>query len=235
MTWGGRFFINCHLSSHYDLCYVPLLFWICGSFVPEWVLCCECIVLDLSSDNCTRILLLVPDTEPLLSVFVLLPLRVITGVRITDDCSVFSCGGRGRRLRSQACRIAALGVNLTSGSHSKQRFKKSRNSGSSQPFNALFNSFEPGGPRGLPLLDRPPVKTIVPSGSVDALQYLGYPFELMKFFERFPRSISFCGGIPRSSIMHASWSPSSSPGSNGKPVRSSASMQPNDHISIGIP
>ena len=35
------------------------------------------------------------------------------------------------------------------------------------------SSLDPGGPRGLPLLDLPPLRTVVPSGRVVAVQYRG--------------------------------------------------------------
>ena len=82
-------------------------------------------------------------------------------------------GGRGRRLRSQACLRAELGFILVAGSHSRQRRMKSRNKGSSQPLRAVCSSREPGGPRGLPRRERPPLRTVVPSGSVVAVQYRG--------------------------------------------------------------
>lgn len=63
----------------------------------------------------------------------------------------------------------------------------------------------------------PPLRTVVPSANVVAVQYLGKPLLLMKFFDLFPCSTSFCGGMPSSSIMHAIWSASSSPGSRGNP------------------
>lgn len=56
---------------------------------------------------------------------------------------------------------------------------------SSQPLSACTQSLEPGGPRGLPRLLRPPFRTIDPSGMVVCEQYLGYPFELIKFRARF--------------------------------------------------
>ena len=84
-------------------------------------------------------------------------------------------GGRGRRRRSQPCLRAALGVIRVTGSHSRHLRMKSRNMGSSQPFRAVWSSRDPGGPRGLPLLDRPPFRTVVPSGKVVTVQYRGYP------------------------------------------------------------
>lgn len=65
----------------------------------------------------------------------------------------------------------------------------------------------------------PPLSTVFPSGRVVAVQYRGRPLLLMKFLERLPCSMSFCGGMPSSSIIHAIWSASSSPGRSGKPAR----------------
>ena len=79
-------------------------------------------------------------------------------------------GGRGSLLRNHACLNAALGVILVAGSHSKHLRMKSRKRGSSQPFSAVWSSLEPGGPLGFPLLDLPPLSTVVPSGSVVAVQ-----------------------------------------------------------------
>jgi len=44
----------------------------------------------------------------------------------------------------------------------------------------------------------------------------------------------FSGG-PNTSMMQASCSCSFSPGKMGTPVKSSARMQPSDHMSIGMP
>lgn len=60
-------------------------------------------------------------------------------------------------LLSQACRRACDGVNLAEGSQSKHLFRKSRNSGSSQPLRAAVKFLDPGIPRILPLLDRPAI------------------------------------------------------------------------------
>ena len=87
--------------------------------------------------------------------------------------AVCTCGGRGSRRLSHACRSAAVGVIRVTGSHSRHRRIKSKNRGSSQPLRAVWSSLEPGGPRGLPRLDRPPFRTVVPSGSVVAVQYRG--------------------------------------------------------------
>ena len=146
-----------------------IVFGICGNFV-------SCLT---SSDVEPRILPLVAELSfadcadaPLLGV------RIAPGVAV-DDVSPLPeespeavGGGRGRRRRNQACRNAELGVIRVAGSHSRQRRIKSRKSGSSQPFNAVCSSRDPGGPRGLPRLERLPLRTVVPSGSVVAVQYL---------------------------------------------------------------
>ena len=110
----------------------------------------------------------------------------------------FSCpgGGFGRRRRSQAWRSACPGVIRAAGSHSRQRFMKSWNSGSSQPLSAVTRSLLPGGPRYFPRRDLPPCSVKVPSLFVVAVQYLGYPLELIKLRARFDTSSSFCGGMP---------------------------------------
>lgn len=144
-------------------------------------------------------------------------------------------GGFGNRLRNHACRKAWDGLILTEGSHSKHLRRKSVNKGSSHPFNAVAHSLLPGGPRNFPLLDLPAFSTVDPSERVVVWQYLGWPLELMKFFARFDWSNNLCGGIPSSSIVHANWSPSSSPGRRGYPVNSSDKMHPKLHMSIGMP
>jgi len=93
--------------------------------------------------------------------------------RVPDGLSEFSCGGRGSLLLSHACLRAALGVILVAGSHSRHRRMKSVNRGSSHPLRAVCSSREPGGPRGFPLLDLPPLRTVEPSGRVVAVQYRG--------------------------------------------------------------
>ncbi len=79
-------------------------------------------------------------------------------------------GGRGKRRLSQAWRKAWLGDIRVTGSQSKHRRMKSKKSGSSQPLSAVWSSRDPGGPRGLPLRDRPPLRTVVLSGSVVTVQ-----------------------------------------------------------------
>lgn len=147
-----------------------------------------------------------------------------------------SAGGLGSLLRSQPCLSAWGGVIRAAGSHSKHRWRKSINSGSSQPLRALLSSLLPGGPLTLPLRERPAPYTTEPSGLVETVQYLGFPFEELKnaLVLLHPSSI-FLGGIPSTSIMHANWSPSSSPGNNGYPVNNSAKMHPKLHMSIAIP
>lgn len=71
-------------------------------------------------------------------------------------CVPTSPGCFGSFRRSQPCLRACGGVMRTEGSHSRQRWRKSRKSGSSQPFSARLSSLLPGGPRYFPLLDRPP-------------------------------------------------------------------------------
>lgn len=83
------------------------------------------------------------------------------------------CGGRGKRRRNHECFNAAAGVIRNSGSHSRQPHKKFMNNGSSQPFNAFFKLFEPGGPRSLPCRDDPDPRMIRPSSNVSAKQYRG--------------------------------------------------------------
>jgi hypothetical protein len=56
------------------------------------------------------------------------------------------------------------------------------------------------------------------------VQYLGKPLELKKWWARGAILMSLLGGIPRSSIMQAIWSASSSPGKRGVPVISSATF-----------
>lgn len=136
------------------------------------------------------------------------------------DKEVFSpvvvpVGGLGRRLLSHGWRNAWLGVILSAGSHSRHCLRKSRNSGSSQPFSAALQSLLPGGPRTFPRRDRPPFSTVVPSGSVVTVQYRGYPLDDTKFLALLEASRSFWLGMPSSSIMQANWSASSSPGSSG--------------------
>lgn len=79
-------------------------------------------------------------------------------------------GGFGSRLLSQEWRSAWLGVILSAGSHSRHCLRKSRKSGSSQPFNAALQSLLPGGPRVFPLRERPPFRTTLPSGMVVTVQ-----------------------------------------------------------------
>lgn len=114
-------------------------------------------------------------------------LEAVVGVRITaaDEeaevvefkvplgLSALLGGGLGSLRRNQAWRRAALGFILAVGSHSKQRLIKSRNRGSSHPLRALWSSLDPGGPRCFPRLDRPPLRTVVPSDNVNTVQYLG--------------------------------------------------------------
>lgn len=86
---------------------------------------------------------------------------------------VVPVGGFGSLLLSHGWRSAWLGVILSAGSHSRHCFRKSRNSASSQPLSAALQSLLAGGPRTFPLRERPPLSTVVPSGSVVTVQYRG--------------------------------------------------------------
>ena len=149
---------------------------ICGSLV--WRTCW----LRLSSLPMERVLdpaLLPPnvlsfDWALFLEPVLLGVLRVLEGLSMGPLLlSTVPAGGRGSLRLSHACLKAELGVILVLGSHSRHLRMKSRKSGSSQPFKAVWSSREPGGPRGFPRRDRPPFKTVVPSGKVVAVQYLG--------------------------------------------------------------
>ncbi len=134
-----------------------MVFGICGNFVEAELveLCREWRVLAASPRSA---LLLEVTAEPRLSdvamVFILAAVDVefvldapefvelLMEDNVPEGLSVnFSPvpvgGGRGNLRLSQACRRAALGVILVTGSHSRQRLIKSRNNGSSQPFNAV--------------------------------------------------------------------------------------------------
>lgn len=93
-------------------------------------------------------------------------------------------GAFGKRRLNQACLKAAGGVSLKAGSHSRQPLRKSINNKSSQLLRALDHSRLPGGPRILPRRERPPFRTVVPSGNVVEVQYRGWPLELMKVLAR---------------------------------------------------
>lgn len=125
---------------------------------------------------------------------VMAPSVVVVVPRLDEE--VFSpvvvpVGGLGSRLLSHGWRSAWLGVILSAGSHSKHCLRKSRKSGSSQPFKAALQSLPPGGPRSFPRRDRPPFSTVEPSGSVETVQYRGYPLDDTKFFARLEASRSF--------------------------------------------
>lgn len=82
------------------------------------------------------------------------------------ESDILSKGGLGSRLLSQLCLRAMLGVNLSAGSHSKQRRIKSRKRGSLQPLRAICRFLVAGGPRGFPLLLWPPCRRVDPSARV---------------------------------------------------------------------
>lgn len=146
-----------------------------------------------------------------------------------------SCGARGSLRLNQLCRRAWPGVILRVGSQMRQRWRKSRKRGSSQPLRARLSSLLSGGPRYFPLLDRLPLYVTEPSGLIVAVQYRGCPLELKNVLLLLHPSTILGGGMPSTSIMHDSWSDSSSPGKSGYPVSSSARMHPKLHISMGIP
>ena len=174
------------------------MFGICGSFVEASVTLDPAVLLCLKSRPLSEARLEV-TADPLLDeecidamVFILallpfevreVPLLVVLRIEVRVPLGesvmllLFSPvgGGRGSLRLSQPCLRAALGVIRVPGSHSRHRLIKSRNMGSSQPLSAVWSSREPGGPRGLPRRDRPPLRTVVPSGSVVTVQYLGYP------------------------------------------------------------
>lgn len=146
---------------------------ICGNLFGTFV-CRECIVLARSSESWTRNLFVAP------SVFVLDVFTEVAVVDVDEFVGVLTptewesaVGSRGSLLRNHPWRRAAEGVMRVSGSQSKHLLTKSTNRGSSQPLRAWRSSTEPGGPRCLPRRETPPLITVVPSGKVDALQYLG--------------------------------------------------------------
>ena len=171
-----------------------MVFGICGSFVDAVELCLECKDASRSCLPPAEVTAATWPPEPpewieamvfilaLLELEVLeVPLLVVLRIEVSvpDGLSVTPAdfspegGGRGSLLRSQPCLRAALGVIRVTGSHSRHRLMKSRNMGSSQPLRAVWSSREPGGPRGLPRRDRPPFRTVVPSGKVVTVQYRG--------------------------------------------------------------
>lgn len=62
----------------------------------------------------------------------------------------------------------------------------------------------------------------------------GDPSSSKNNFLRVDLSKRESGGMPFTSIMHKSCSASDSPGNNGQPECNSATIHPNDHISIAI-
>ena len=170
------------------------MFGICGSLVEAVELCLEC---KLASRSClppAEVTATGPPEPPewidamvfILALFEFevleVPLLVVLRIEVSvpDGLSVtppadFSPdgGGRGSLRLSQPCLSAAFGVIRVTGSHSRHLRIKSRNIGSSQPLSAVWSSREPGGPRGLPRRDRPPLRTVVPSGKVVTVQYRG--------------------------------------------------------------
>ena len=117
-----------------------------------------------------------------------------------------------------SCRTASSGFMRLSGSHLRQRAKKSRNGSSSHLMTCV--SVLDDGRRLRPL---------------DETVRRGLPIESKKSFLRVLFSMRCFSGGPKTSMMQASCSCSFSPGKIGTPVNSSARIQPRLHISIGIP
>lgn len=117
-----------------------------------------------------------------------------------------------------SCRTASSGFKRLSGSHRRQRVKKSRN-GSSSHLRTCCKVLEDG-------------RRLFP---FDETVRRGFPSESKKSFRRVLLSIRCFSGGPKTSMMQASCSCSFSPGNMGTPVYNSAKIQPTLHISIGIP
>ena len=117
-----------------------------------------------------------------------------------------------------SCWIASSGLRRRSGSHRRQRVIKSRKASSSH-LSAAWRDLLLGR-RRLPF-----VETVS----------RGLPRESKKIFLRVDFSMRCFSGGPKTSIMQANCSCSFSPGKIGYPVRSSARIQPSDHMSIGMP
>lgn len=117
-----------------------------------------------------------------------------------------------------SCLIASSGRSRRSGSHRKQRARKSTKASSSH-LRTCCNVLDEG--RRLRPLD-------------DTVNR-GLPMESKNSFFLVLFSIRCFSGGPNTSMMHASCSCSFSPGKMGTPVYNSAKIQPTLHISMGIP
>lgn len=115
-------------------------------------------------------------------------------------------------------RMASSGLSRLSGSHRRQRAKKSMKASSSH-FNTCCRVLDDGRLR-LPL---------------DDTVRRGLPIESKKSFLLVLFSMRCFSGGPKTSIIQASCSCSFSPGKIGTPVNNSARMQPTLHISMGSP
>lgn len=139
---------------------------ICGSRVRL------CICADISS--VMMLFLPFPLDVPLVSLGITaLAVLAVDFRRDAESALLSTVGGFGNRRRSQGWRNACPGVIRVDGSQSKHRFIKSRKSGSSHPFRAVTISLLLGGPLGFPRLERQPFSTVLPSGRVVTVQYLG--------------------------------------------------------------
>lgn len=117
-----------------------------------------------------------------------------------------------------SCLIASSGFIRLSGSHRRQRVRKSKK-GSSSHLRTCWRVFDDGRRR------RPFEDTVS----------RGLPSESKKSFLRVLFSMRCFSGGPKTSMMHASCSCSFSPGNIGTPVNSSAKIHPRLHMSMGSP
>lgn len=143
-------------------------------------------------------------------------------VRLTGESlrgAVREMGGFwGLRPVMNSWRAASSGFMRRSGSHLRHLVRKSRNDSSSHL--------------------RTWVKVLVEGRLLRPLEETvrrGLPAESKKSLRRVDFSIRCFSGGPKTSMMQASCSCSFSPGKMGTPVRSSARMQPRDHMSMGMP
>lgn len=137
--------------------------------------------------------------------------------------------------RIHPCRSAWDGVRRWLGSHSRHRLRKSRKWASVQSFKTVDKSLDLGGPRILPWADRLPASSRRPLPVELTVQYRGWPLDEKNALALLLTSSRRFGGIPKISMIQASWSCSSSPGNRGNPVSSSGRIHPKLHMSIAIP
>lgn len=144
--------------------------------------------------------------------------------RLIGDCSrllaarVFATGTEVFWPVMNSWRMASSGFIRRSGSHLRQRERKSRK-GSSSHFSTCCKVLDEG-------------RRLLP---FDDTVNRGLPNESKKSFFLVLFSIKCFSGGPNTSMMHASCSCSFSPGKMGTPVYNSARIQPRLHMSIGMP